>query len=48
MPADSEPQDRCSHSLNWVMVGKAKQGGGSEMGKYPSMSGGGMNMHLPP
>ena len=27
MPADSEPQDRCGHSPNWVMAGKAKQGG---------------------
>ena len=34
MPADSEPQDEYDHSLNWVMVGEAKQGG-SEMGKYP-------------
>ena len=33
-PADSEPQDECNHSQNWVMAGKAKQGG-SEMGKYP-------------
>ena len=28
MPVDSEPQDGCDHSPNWVMVGKAKQGGG--------------------
>ena len=28
MPVDSEPQDRYGHSLNWVMAGKAKQGGG--------------------
>ena len=28
MPADSEPQDRHGHSTNWVMAGKAKQGGG--------------------
>ena len=28
MLADSEPQDRCDHSPNWVIVGKAKQGGG--------------------
>ena len=48
MPGDSEPQDRYGHSPNWVMVGTAKQGGGSEMGKYPSMSGGGMSMGLPP
>ena len=27
MLADSEPQDECNHSLNWVVVGKAKQGG---------------------
>ena len=33
--AESEPKDECNHSPNWVMVGKAKQGGGSEMGKYP-------------
>ena len=25
--ADSKPQDECNHSLNWVMVCKAKQGG---------------------
>ena len=35
MLVDSEPKDRYGHSLNWVMVGKAKQGRGSEMGKYP-------------
>ena len=34
MLADSEPNDECDHSQNWVMVGKAKQNkGGSEMGK---------------
>ena len=27
MPADSKPHDECNHSLNWVMGGKAKQGG---------------------
>ena len=30
---DSEPKEECYHSPNWVMVGKAKQNGGSEMGK---------------
>ena len=48
MLADSEPQDRCNHSPKWVMVGKAKQWGGSEMGKYPSMSGEETSMCLPP
>ena len=33
MLADSEPEEECDQSLNWVMVGKAKQNGGSEMGK---------------
>ena len=33
--ADSEPEEECYHSLNWVTAGKAKQKhkGGSEMGK---------------
>ena len=47
MPAASEPQDRHGHSPNWVMAGKAKQGG-SELGNYPSVSGGGTSIHLPP
>ena len=25
MLADSEPEEECYHSLNWVMAGKAKQ-----------------------
>ena len=33
MLVDSEPEEECYHSLNWVMAGKAKQKGGSEMGK---------------
>ena len=35
MLADSELEEECYHSLNWVMAGKAKQkhNGGSEMGK---------------
>ena len=33
MLEDSEPQEECDQSWNWVMVGKAKQNGGSEMGK---------------
>ena len=33
MLADSEPQEECNQSQNWVTVGKAKQNGGSEMGK---------------
>ena len=33
MLADSEPKEECDQSLNWVTVGKAKQNGGSEMGK---------------
>ena len=33
MLADTEPKEECYHSLNWVMDGKAKQNGGSEMGK---------------
>ena len=28
MLADSEPHDKCNHSQNWVMVGKAKQNKG--------------------
>ena len=28
MLADSEPQEECNQSWNWVMVGKAKQNGG--------------------
>ena len=32
MLVDSEPEEECSQSLNWVMAGKAKQNGGSEMG----------------
>ena len=47
MPADSEAQDRSDHSPNWVMVGKAKQGGWSEMSKYHSVSGRGRTGHLP-
>ena len=39
MLVDSEPQDEYDHSLNWVMVGNAKQEQ-SEMGKCPPMSGG--------
>ena len=37
MLVNSEPEEECYHSLNWVMTGKAKQkhNGGSEMGKYP-------------
>ena len=35
MLADSEPKEECYHPLNWVMVGKAKQNGGCEIGKYP-------------
>ena len=30
---DSELKEECHHSLNWVMAGKAKQNGGTEMGK---------------
>ena len=26
--ADSDPPDKCNHSQNWVMVGKAKQNKG--------------------
>ena len=33
MLADSKLEGESSHSLNWVMAGKAKQNGGSEMGK---------------
>ena len=34
MLVDSELQEECNQSQNWVMVGKAKQnGGGSETGK---------------
>ena len=33
MLVDSEPQEECDQSQNWVTVGKAKQNGGSEMGK---------------
>ena len=29
----SEPHHECNHSWNWVMVGKAKQNKGGEMGK---------------
>ena len=47
MLADSESQDRCDHSPNQVMI-MAKQGGGSEMGKYPSVSEGRMMLvYLP-
>ena len=36
MLVDSEPNNECDHSLNWVTVGKAKHNkGGSQMGKYP-------------
>ena len=28
MLVDSEPYDKCDHSQNWVMVGKAKQNKG--------------------
>ena len=46
--ADSEHQDAGNHSSNWVTVGKAKQGGEGEMGKYLSMSGEGpMSVYLP-
>ena len=31
--ADSEPEEESYHSPNWVTAGKAKQKGGSEMGK---------------
>ena len=33
MLADSEPKEECNQLPNWVMAGKAKQNGGSEMGK---------------
>ena len=33
MLADSEPQEECDQSWNWVMADKTKQNGGSEMGK---------------
>ena len=34
MLADSEPQEECDQSQNWITVGKAKhKTGGSEMGK---------------
>ena len=33
MLADSEPEEECNQSLNWITVGKSKQNGGSEMGK---------------
>ena len=32
---DSEPQEEFDQSQNWVMVGKAKQNRGSEMGSNP-------------
>ena len=35
MLADSEPQEECDQSWNWVTVGKAKQNGGSEIGSNP-------------
>ena len=48
MPVDSQPQNRHSHSPNWVTAGKAKKRRGSEPGKHPSVSGGGTSIHLPP
>ena len=35
MLVDSEPEEECDQTPNWVTVGKAKQNGGSEMGKQP-------------
>ena len=33
--ADSEPEEECDQSLNWVMVGKAKQHGGVKLVSNP-------------
>ena len=35
MLANSEPKEECNQSLNWVMVGKAKQNGGVKQVSNP-------------
>ena len=37
MLVDSEPHNECNHSLNWVMVGKAKQKGGVKWASTPNV-----------